>query len=184
MLTRQPGNKQARVWSHKMLYCLYKLVKKNLCRCNPACNPRFALTSGTCFRLQSDALMHMHFAVCIVGNDNETTTHCLPLSLCPVILVSNADTRSKLNSTAKMAIGNWQFSSSILIRRGRQALDVARKVLQMQELEGLELYSFQAVAKGTGLDVRLDKVAPCYWLNTLPWKLLELCCINLRWWCL
>lgn len=35
---------------------------------------------------------------------------------------------------------------------------MARKVLQMQELKDLELYSFQAVAKGTGLDVRLDKV--------------------------
>jgi len=42
--------------------------------------------------------------------------------------------------------------------RGRKALEAAEKVLQAPEMEGLELYCFRAVAKGSVLDVRLDKV--------------------------
>jgi hypothetical protein len=43
--------------------------------------------------------------------------------------------------------------------RGRKALEAAEKVLQEPEMAGLELYCFRAIAKGSVLDVRLDKVA-------------------------
>jgi len=45
---------------------------------------------------------------------------------------------------------------------GRKALEAAEKVLQAPEMEGLELYCFRAVAKGSVLDVRLDKLDDKY----------------------
>ena len=65
----------------------------------------------------------------------------------------------KLNSLWLSAASVAPFGIEVLrYGRGRKALEAAQKVLQAPEMDGLDLYSFRAVAKGAVLDVRLDKV--------------------------